>query len=343
MAALLVGGEFDQLLLSEQACSDRYGDEFSVLSFRLRREQSERTLSALAARLRETDVVGWDGEERVSLLLPCTDPEQARNLFVQLRSELPAGALHEPEPVSVHAPRALAPVRAPQRESNGTAREKAPEEPSISCEPAGVLRLLSRDLPPGKRAVDLLLSATGLLLLAPLLALIALAVKLTSPGPVLYRQERTGRNLRRFQILKFRTMREGSDRLVAQLQSQNEMSGPLFKMERDPRLTPIGHFLRHLSLDELPQLWNVLRGDMTLIGPRALSPRPEQFEPWQLPRFEVTPGLACEWQAEHRGETDFDEWMRSDLRYVTRGASFFGDLRLTLKTLLAVLTGRGGR
>ena len=138
-------------------------------------------------------------------------------------------------------------------------------------------------------------------------------------------------------------MRSGSERGLSTLQAINQMSGPLFKTDADPRVTPLGRLLRRTSLDELPQLLNVLRGDMTLLGPRALSPPPSAYEPWQLRRFTVTPGVACEWQATQRARTDFEAWMRSDLRYVAAGPTLLGDLRLLARTLIAVLTCAGAR
>jgi lipopolysaccharide/colanic/teichoic acid biosynthesis glycosyltransferase len=175
------------------------------------------------------------------------------------------------------------------------------------------------------------------------MALIALGVKLTSRGPVLYRQWRTGRLFERFQLYKFRTMRPHSERRLGELQHLNQMSGPLFKSDNDPRVNRFGKLLRKTSLDELPQLFNVLRGDMTLIGPRALSPRPSEYEPWQLRRFDLTPGIACSWQAFRRGETSFDDWMRSDLAYVARPHGPLEDLRLLFLTAFAVLRCAGGR
>ena len=135
----------------------------------------------------------------------------------------------------------------------------------------------------------------------------------------------------------------GAHAAQASLAHLNEMKGPLFKSDRDPRVTPLGRFLRKFSLDELPQLVNVLEGSMTLIGPRALSPEPDAYEPWQLRRFLVRPGLACYWQASRRAEVDFDEWMRSDLAYVDRGYSLIEDCRLLARIVVAVVKGAGAR
>lgn len=201
--------------------------------------------------------------------------------------------------------------------------------------------LFAQPLPTWKRITDVVFATAGLAALSPILVTVAIAIKLTSPGPVLFKQERTGQNLRRFTMYKFRTMVEGAHRRIAEIRSLNQMTGPLIKIENDPRLTKIGHCMRQTSIDELPQLFNVLKGDMTFIGPRALSPLPSQYEPWQLERFDVVPGIACAWQAEHRQETDFVAWMRSDLEYQAN-SSITRDIRILIKTLKQVLTGRVG-
>lgn len=187
-----------------------------------------------------------------------------------------------------------------------------------------------------RRGLDILIATIALILLAPVGLIVAIAIKLTSPGPVFFIQERTGLNLRRFRMYKFRTMVPDAGERLELIRHLNEMTGPLIKINNDPRLTPIGGLLRKTSLDELPQLLNVLKGDMTLIGPRALSPLPSQYEPWQLRRFAVTPGLACIWQAERRAERNFTEWMRSDLRYIDSKTPRF-DFRLVIKVLWRVI------
>ncbi len=202
--------------------------------------------------------------------------------------------------------------------------------------------LLVQPLSRWKRLVDFIASSTALLLLSPLMVVIAASIKLTSGGPVLFVQERTGQGLRRFKMYKFRTMIQGAEKEVDRVKHLNEMSGPLTKIRNDPRHTRIGRILRKTSMDELPQLINVIRGDMTIIGPRALSPLPSAYEHWQLRRFQVKPGIACEWQAESRGRTDFSAWMRSDLRYMEQ-ASLLTDLSILLRTLRIVISGEGGR
>jgi exopolysaccharide biosynthesis polyprenyl glycosylphosphotransferase len=192
-----------------------------------------------------------------------------------------------------------------------------------------------------KRALDVLLAGIGLTLLSPLWLLIALAIKLDSPGPVLFRQVRVGRGETRFQVLKFRSMREDADQMVQQLIAHNEATGPLFKMKNDPRLTRVGRVLRRWSLDEWPQLVNVLRGDMSLVGPRPPLPREvEQYEAWHRRRLEAAPGLTGLWQVSGRSELGFDEMVMLDLYYIENW-SLGLDVRILLRTIPAVFRGRG--
>ena len=193
-----------------------------------------------------------------------------------------------------------------------------------------------------KRTLDIAISASLLLLLAPLLIGAALAVKLTSAGPVFFLQERIGLNKRRFRIYKFRTMIRDAEKLIAKLESQNEASGPVFKIRNDPRVTPVGRFLRRSSIDELPQLLNVLKGDMSLVGPRPLPVRDyEGFdEDWQRRRFSVKPGITCLWQVNGRSEISFDQWMLLDLQYMDEW-SLWLDFKILAKTVPAVLKGAG--
>jgi len=193
-----------------------------------------------------------------------------------------------------------------------------------------------------KRVFDVVVSLVLMIILAPLLAAIALVVKLTSRGPVLFRQERVGVNKRRFFIYKFRTMVSNAEELLSGLESLNEATGPVFKIRGDPRVTPVGRVLRRTSLDELPQLYNVLRGDMSLVGPRPLPLRDfEGFsEDWQRRRFSVRPGITCLWQVRGRSDIDFDHWMRLDLQYLDEW-SIWLDMKIIAQTIPAVIRGLG--
>jgi len=193
-----------------------------------------------------------------------------------------------------------------------------------------------------KRAMDIVVSAVLLVLLAPLFLIIAVAVKLTSPGPVFYEWKVMGLNKKPFTGFKFRTMVQNADELKAQLLAANEMSGPVFKMKSDPRVTPVGCILRKFSLDELPQLWSVLKGDMSLVGPRPpLVTEVNRFERWQRRKLSIRPGITCLWQVNGRSQiADFDEWARLDLEYIDNW-SLWLDFRILLQTIPVVLLGRG--
>jgi exopolysaccharide biosynthesis polyprenyl glycosylphosphotransferase len=193
-----------------------------------------------------------------------------------------------------------------------------------------------------KRALDVAVAASLLALLFPLLLCVAIAVKLSSPGPTFFLQDRIGLNKRRFKIWKFRTMVADAEKLRASLEKQNEMGGPVFKIKNDPRVTPLGKWLRRTSIDELPQLLNVLKGDMSLVGPRPLPVRDyEGFnEDWQRRRFSIKPGITCLWQVNGRSGISFDQWMLLDLQYLDEW-SIWLDLKILAKTLPAVLKGAG--
>ena len=193
----------------------------------------------------------------------------------------------------------------------------------------------------GRRLVDIVVASVLLLLFAPLLAAAAIAIKLSSPGPVFFFQQRAGLGGRPFTFVKFRSMYVDAEKRRAALEADNERDGPIFKIKNDPRLTPIGRFLRRSSIDELPQLWNVLRGDMTLIGPRPPTLNEVQrYEPWQRDRLSLPGGLTCIWQVSGRSDVGFVDWVRMDLRYAQQ-RSLLMDLSLLLRTVKAVATGRG--
>lgn len=212
-----------------------------------------------------------------------------------------------------------------------------------------VFHLRAQSAAPGqlflKQALDYALAALLLLLLAPLLLLLAAAVRLSSAGPAFFRQKRAGLNGQSFTMYKFRSMRADADKLRDALEERNEMKGPAFKLADDPRVTPLGRFLRRHSLDELPQLWNVLRGEMSLVGPRPL-PTGETSrigDAAQRRRLSVKPGLTCLWQISGRNDiADFDDWVRLDLQYIDQW-SLWLDLRILAATVPVALFGRGGR
>jgi len=192
-----------------------------------------------------------------------------------------------------------------------------------------------------KRALDICASGIALALLSPLMLGVALAIKLTSRGPVLFKQVRVGLHGKSFNMLKFRSMVINAEELRAKLLAMNEQTGPVFKLQRDPRITGVGRFIRKFSIDELPQLINVLRGEMAIVGPRPPIPSEvAQYQAWQRRRLSVRPGLTCVWQVSGRNEISFEEWMYLDMQYIDHW-SLAQDFQLILKTVPVVLTGRG--
>ena len=193
-----------------------------------------------------------------------------------------------------------------------------------------------------KRLLDVVLAGLALIVLAPLLVVVALAIRVTSPGPVLFVQERYGLNKRRFRMYKFRTMVPNAEALIAQLEERNEAKGPIFKMQRDPRVTPLGGWLRRTSLDELPQLINVLKGDMSLVGPRPMAVRDVQLfdQAWFMRRFSAPPGMTGLWQVSGRSQLGFDDWVALDLKYIDEW-SLGLDLEILARTIPVVFRGTG--
>lgn len=192
-----------------------------------------------------------------------------------------------------------------------------------------------------KRAMDIIISSAAIFLLSPLFLATAVAIKLTSPGPVFFRQERLGLHGRKFKLLKFRTMRIDADKHLSQVNSLQEMTTPQFKNKKLQYITPLGRILRKFSLDELPQFFNVLAGDMSIVGPRPTVPcEVEKYEIWQRRRFSMKPGITCLWQISGRNEIDHNGWMKLDLEYIDN-FSLWLDVSIIFKTIPAVLFGKG--
>ncbi len=192
-----------------------------------------------------------------------------------------------------------------------------------------------------KRFFDVILSLSGLLVLSLLFLIIAAFVKFCDGGPVLYTQERVGKDGRRFKIYKFRSMYVDADKLLEKLKEKNEVTGPMFKMKNDPRITSVGRFLRKTSLDELPQLWNVLRGDMSLVGPRPPLPREvANYSKYDLQRLWVIPGITGLWQATERNNVGFEEMVGLDLEYIKKRSLLF-DAKIILLTIIAIIHPNG--
>lgn len=206
---------------------------------------------------------------------------------------------------------------------------------SLSSAPESELLLLL------KRVTDIVVSAISLVALAPVLFAIAAAIRITSPGNILFRQTRCGLGGRKFTMYKFRSMVNNAEQLRAELHQLNELDGPVFKISDDPRVTPVGRLLRRFSLDELPQLWNILRGDMSFVGPRPAIPNEvEKYEPWQRRRLRMRPGLTCIWVLEGRSDVEFHRWIQLDLAYIDNW-SLWLDCKIFFRTIPIVITGKG--
>jgi lipopolysaccharide/colanic/teichoic acid biosynthesis glycosyltransferase len=217
----------------------------------------------------------------------------------------------------------------------------APESPSFDTIPiASIVRSFSYRVI--KRFIDIVGATVGLIILSPLFILVGAIIKMSSPGPIFYIWNVIGRGGKSLKSYKFRSLVKDADNIKAQLAAHNEMTGPVFKMKDDPRITPIGHILRKFSIDELPQLWSVLKGDMSLVGPRPAGPHEwEKYESWQRRKLSVTPGMTCLWQVMGRNHINsFEEWMRLDLEYIDHW-SLWLDIKILLLTVKAVVGGTG--
>ena len=192
-----------------------------------------------------------------------------------------------------------------------------------------------------KRIIDIIGSLAGLIFLSPLFLIVAILIKLEDPkGKVFFSQERNGKYPATFKMYKFRSMVHNAEELLEKLKDQNEQTGPVFKMKEDPRITRVGKFIRKTSIDELPQLFNVLRGDMSLVGPRPPIPREvEQYTTYQMQRLGVKPGLTCLWQVGGRNSVDFDGWVELDIEYI-KNRSLWLDIKLMIKTVFVLFGDR---
>lgn len=194
-----------------------------------------------------------------------------------------------------------------------------------------------------KRIMDVICSLSGLMFLMPIFCIVGILIKLESKGPVFFAQERVGKNGEGFKMYKFRSMVVNAEELKEKLHGKNEMSGPMFKMKNDPRVTRIGKFIRKTSIDELPQLFNVLKGEMSLVGPRPSLPKEVvKFDDWMMERLDVKPGLTCYWQVSGRNDIDFEDWMQLDIRYVQQ-QSLLIDIKLVIKTFSVLIGDKHAR
>lgn len=194
-----------------------------------------------------------------------------------------------------------------------------------------------------KRTMDIVCSLTGLIILSPIFLIVGIIIKIETQGPILFSQERIGIFGKKFRMYKFRSMVVNAEDLKEKLSDKNEMSGPMFKMKEDPRVTKVGKFIRKTSIDEIPQLINILKGEMSLVGPRPSLPKEvKEFEKWMMERLEVKPGLTCYWQVSGRNDIDFNDWMKLDIKYV-RERSLLIDIKLVFKTFFVLFGDKHAR
>jgi lipopolysaccharide/colanic/teichoic acid biosynthesis glycosyltransferase len=323
---LLSAHDFRREAGRERERADRSNTHLAILVIEL-------LCNALSQRLRITDTAGKLPDGRVAVLFPDTRKDGAWKVASDICDLYPVG--HERPDCEVF----LYPDEDVPFEDDSQPGDKQRDERHNSS----LDSLFAHPTPKLKRGLDIVGATAGLIISAPLIAVFAALIKLTSPGPVVYAQWREGHGGRRFRIYKLRTMCVNAHEHQSSLRAHSEQDGPAFKMRHDPRTTKIGRLLRRTSLDELPQLWNVLVGDMSLVGPRPL-PTLESVQclPWQRQRLLVVPGLTCIWQVEGRNTVTFVEWMRMDLQYV-RERSLLRDLQLLLKTGPSILLTKGPR
>jgi lipopolysaccharide/colanic/teichoic acid biosynthesis glycosyltransferase len=291
----------------------------------------------LVRRLRITDTFGFFTASQVGVLLPDTSQAGAWKVASDICSVYPVGHDRPNCEVFVYPEDPTS-----RRDRTSEHDQETVEEVEGNVE-TSIESLLAQPSPKWKRTIDVFGAMVGLVLSLPVLAVAGIAIKLSSRGPVFYTQLREGLGGRHFHIYKLRTMQVGADENQSALREHSVQDGPAFKMENDPRTTWVGRWLRATSLDELPQFWNVLVGDMSLVGPRPL-PVGESLQcvPWQRRRLSVAPGMTCIWQVTGRSRVSFDEWMRMDLQYVRR-RSLLCDMSLLLSTAPSVVVSRGPR
>jgi len=364
----LAPSEFEAAFELETTRSERGGHSLALVVFAVRvgnddRFQMDPLLEAIWARKRQFDTVGRLDTNRIGVLLPYTGSTGAWIFAEDVARRLGQGGIKVFTSVSsnegdddsgerVESPLPRMPKAKPvvaeehdvEPATEPVVAEKAALASASSERAHAQFDMFShfeRGPSAAKRAIDVVGSAFALLMLSPVFAVTALAIKASSPGPVFFRQRRAGLLGRPFELIKFRSMYLDAEERKRELMHLNEMDGPAFKMKNDPRITPVGRWIRRLSVDEFPQFYNVLRGDMSLVGPRppTLDELPE-YERWHLRRLTRPGGLTCIWQTSGRNQIAFQEWMRMDMRYMKR-ASLATDAKLILKTFWTVGTGHG--
>ena len=315
---------FRRILADERDLADRHQFSFSVFSIETgeyRRAELQKLISILMSRLRSSDLISVH-KTQVRVLLRMTPSRTAKTVLRDLHAKAARIGLQLASTLYSY----------PLEDDGGPGLDELDDTLSITFE---------EPEPWWRRAYDILGSLLLIGVLLPVAGIIALAIKLDTPGSVLYSQWRAGKGGRPFRFYKFRSMSMDADERRRDIEHLNEKSGPIFKVKDDPRVTRVGRVLRRFSLDELPQLWNVLRGDMSLVGPRpALLTEVKDYKGWQRLRLRVKGGLTCIWQVSGRSDVDFEDWMRMDCRYAKRRTIWF-DLSLLIRTIGAVLRAKG--
>lgn len=348
---LHTSGQLRRIMDRERMRCDRGHSTFCLVTFNFPSCLNVVDQNALASichqRLRLTDDAGLLTSTRLGIILPETEDHGARIVAEHIIALLPP-TMREVRYDVYSYPQTTRPLDRPSvkrqdgrdddlRQNRAADHLLRADVPTTANGVHSMQSLFTCRLPTWKRAMDVACSSTALLVGLPVLLLVALLIKMTSRGPIFYRQQRDGQAGRRFWIYKFRTMVVNADDLKAQLRSINEQDGPAFKLKNDPRVTPIGRFLRRTCLDEVPQLLNVLKGDMSLVGPRPMcSKEAKECSQWQRRRLDVTPGLTCLWQIRGGTKTTFADWMRMDLRYIS-SRSFARDVLLIALTIPAII------
>lgn len=325
---LLNQREFHEAIDHERMRVDRSGSRFALVVFDLRdaeRDSLSRRLSVVCReRLRAIDRTGFLSSREVGLLLPVTDVGGAHKVARDIQDALQQSGEFLTESIYAY-PETF--IHEGENESMQPAAAAVHSADELLVEP----------LPLWKRVVDIVGATAGLIAALPIMLIAAIAIKRDSPGPVLFTQVRAGIGGRPFKIYKFRTMTAGAEELKHALRANSEQDGPAFKLKNDPRVTRVGRYLRRTCIDELPQFLNVLKGDMSLVGPRPLPcEESEECEDWQRRRLTITPGLTCIWQVSGGMKIPFVEWMRMDIRYI-RSRRPLHDLKLLWATLIAVV------
>jgi lipopolysaccharide/colanic/teichoic acid biosynthesis glycosyltransferase len=367
--------ELQAVIERERAIIDRHGNVFSLLGFdvgntTLEDVSIQHLVCILRCRVRSTDEVGWLDGQRIGVVLPYTSSHAARKLADDVCKLVASSAL--PPTYTVYSYPFQWPLGEDGNEGQRAVAVNSPEwqeemlqDPSSFSKPTAygctvsvvqpttveihncerpvkrLEALFVRPLPAWKRAMDIVGALSGLFLLSPLLLLIAVLIKIVSPGPVIFSQFRVGYLGKPFRLWKFRTMKLDADTSVHQQLLSNLINSdqPVTKLDtnNDPRIIPFGNILRVLGLDELPQLFNVLRGDMSLVGPRPCLPyEPQQYLLWQTRRFDAIPGLTGLWQVSGKNRTTYKEMVCLDITYA-RKTSFWLDVKILLKTLPAII------